>query len=147
MANLIPWDEFEEEYAKNFAGDIGASALPFPMALGSLIIKEKLGISDRETVEQIKENPHLQYFIGQKYYSNDVGVSKRRFSLNRVMAKLPDTCQTAIAITFLVTNLSALLRQVFCFFVLPTNLHLFSEPIINPGYDWGNCQQQRLIIN
>ena len=57
MANLIPWDEFEEEYAKNFACDIGAPALPFRMALGSLIIKERLGISDRETVEQIKENP------------------------------------------------------------------------------------------
>ena len=71
MANLIHWDEFEEEYAQNFASDIGAPALPFRMALGSLIIKEKLGISDRETVEQIKENPYLQYFIGQKYYSNE----------------------------------------------------------------------------
>ncbi len=40
------------------------------MALGALIIKEKLGISDRETVEQIKENPYLQYFIGLEYYSN-----------------------------------------------------------------------------
>jgi hypothetical protein len=71
MANLIPWDEFEEEYAKNFASDIGAPALPFRMALGSLIIKERLGISDRETVEQIKENPYLQYFIGQTHYSNE----------------------------------------------------------------------------
>jgi hypothetical protein len=39
------------------------------MALGALIIKEKLGISDRETVEQIKENPYLQYFIGLGEYS------------------------------------------------------------------------------
>ena len=62
MANLIPWEEFEEEYAKNFSSDIGAPALPFRMALGSLIIKERLGISDRETVEQIKEKPYLQYF-------------------------------------------------------------------------------------
>ncbi len=38
------------------------------MALGSLIIKEKLGLTDRETVEQIKENPYLQYFIGQESY-------------------------------------------------------------------------------
>jgi hypothetical protein len=29
------------------------------MALGALIIKEKLGISDRETVEQNRENPYL----------------------------------------------------------------------------------------
>lgn len=72
MANLIPWDEFEQEYAKNFSSDMGAPALPFRVALGSLIIKEKLGTSDRETVEQIKENPYLQYFIGQTHYSNEV---------------------------------------------------------------------------
>ena len=41
------------------------------MALGGLIIKEKLGISDRETVEQIKENPYLQYFLGMSDYSNE----------------------------------------------------------------------------
>ncbi len=69
MANLIPWDEFEEEYARNFAEDIGAPALPFRIALGGLIIKEKLGTSDRETVEQIKENPYLQSFIGRNNYS------------------------------------------------------------------------------
>jgi hypothetical protein len=40
------------------------------MALGALIIKEKLGISDRETVEESRENPYLQYFIGQSSYSN-----------------------------------------------------------------------------
>jgi hypothetical protein len=38
MANLIPWEEFEEEYAKNFASDIGAPALQFRIALGSLIM-------------------------------------------------------------------------------------------------------------
>ena len=70
MANLIPWSEFEVEYAINFSDERGAPALPFRMALGSLIIKEKLGISDRETVEQIKENPYLQYFIGLSSYSN-----------------------------------------------------------------------------
>ncbi len=41
------------------------------MALGALIIKEKLGISDRETVEQIQENPYLQYFIGRNSYQNE----------------------------------------------------------------------------
>jgi len=50
MASLVPWSEFEGEYAKNFAEEMGAPALPFRMALGALIIKEKLGISDRETV-------------------------------------------------------------------------------------------------
>ena len=40
--------------------------------MGALIIKEKLGISDRETVEQIRENPYLQYFIGHSSYSNEL---------------------------------------------------------------------------
>jgi len=44
----------------------------FRIALGALIIKEKLGISDRETVEQIRENPYVQYFIGQSTYSNEL---------------------------------------------------------------------------
>jgi transposase, IS5 family len=71
MSGLIPWQEFESEYAKNFSeSGIGAPAKPFRIALGSLIIKERLGTSDRETVEQIKENPYLQYFLGMAEYSN-----------------------------------------------------------------------------
>ena len=70
MSKIIPWEEFEEEYAKNFSENKGEPAKSFRMALGSLIIKEILGISDRETVEQIKENPYLQYFIGLEVYEN-----------------------------------------------------------------------------
>jgi len=42
------------------------------MALGALIIKQKLGISDRPRVKQILGNPYLQYFIGQSNYSNEL---------------------------------------------------------------------------
>jgi transposase, IS5 family len=72
MAQIIPWSEFESEYAENFPTEKGAPAKSFRMALGALIIKEKLGISDRETVEQIRENPYLQYFIGESSYSNEL---------------------------------------------------------------------------
>jgi IS5 family transposase len=71
MAKIIPWSEVEEEYAKKFTLLLGAPAKSSRMALGALIIKEKLGISDRETVEQIRENPYLQYFIGLKSYRNE----------------------------------------------------------------------------
>ncbi|WP_442921598.1 IS5 family transposase [Microcoleus sp. S36a_D3] len=70
MGELIPWSEFESEYAENFPTEKGAPAKSFRMALGALIIKEKLGISDRETVEQIRENPYIQYFIDHSRYSN-----------------------------------------------------------------------------
>ena len=71
MASLIPWEKFEDKYALLFSVERGAPALSFRMALGALIIKEKLGISDRETVEQIQENPYLQYFIGFESYNNE----------------------------------------------------------------------------
>ena len=54
MASLIPWSEFEDKYANLFSAERGAAALSFRIALGALIIKEKLGTSDRETVEQIQ---------------------------------------------------------------------------------------------
>jgi hypothetical protein len=72
LAQLIPWAEFEQEYAQNFEPEVGPPAKSFRLALGALIIKEKLGNSDRETVEQIRENPYLQYFIGQSSYSNEI---------------------------------------------------------------------------
>lgn len=40
------------------------------LAPGALLIKEHLGTSDRETVEQIRENPYLQYFLGIKEYQD-----------------------------------------------------------------------------
>ena len=71
MAELIPWEEFEDEYASLFSSSKGAPAKSFRLALGALIIKEKLGINDRETVEQIRENPYLQYFMGLSSYSTE----------------------------------------------------------------------------
>ena len=63
LAKRIPWHEFEETYARSFAGTgMGAPAKSVRIALGALIIKERLGMSDEETVCQIQENPYLQYF-------------------------------------------------------------------------------------
>jgi IS5 family transposase len=64
LAELIPWDELEDDYASQFCKGFGAPAKPFRMALGALIIKARLGLTDEELVEQIKENPYLQFFIG-----------------------------------------------------------------------------------
>jgi hypothetical protein len=41
------------------------------VALGSLIIKERLGVSNCETVQQIAENPYLQYFLGFGAYKDE----------------------------------------------------------------------------
>jgi hypothetical protein len=57
---MIHWSEFEGEYAAIFSEKIAAPAKTFRMALRALIIKEKLGISDRKIVEHIRNNPYLQ---------------------------------------------------------------------------------------
>jgi len=57
---------------KTSPSEMGRPAKSFRMGLGALIIKEKLGISDRPRVEHIRENPYLQYFIGQSSYSNEL---------------------------------------------------------------------------
>src|SRR5699024_9336053 len=65
MAYLVPRAESEADYI-NRLGDPnqGKKAYPVRLAFGSLMIKEKLGLSDDETVLAITENPYLQYFIG-----------------------------------------------------------------------------------
>ena len=70
LADSIPWDEFEMKYASLFPSDTGNVAKPLRMALGSLIIQKKFQYSDRELVEQITENPYLQYFIGLPGYQD-----------------------------------------------------------------------------
>ena len=71
LAKLIPWDELEQRYASLFSEDRGAPAKPFRMALGALIIKERLGLTDEETVEHIRETPYLQYLIGFNEYRDE----------------------------------------------------------------------------
>lgn len=70
LAEIIPWDGIEEEYASLFS-DIGAPGKPVRMALGALIIKEKMGFPDMETLDSIKENPCMQYLLGLKEYRQE----------------------------------------------------------------------------
>ena len=69
LANLVPWDVAEREYAKRFV-DNGHPAHPARIALGSQIIKQKLRCSDDWVVRHVSENPYLQYFLGMKEYSS-----------------------------------------------------------------------------
>lgn len=63
----------------------------------------------KEKKKQVLEDEKIRSSIEGKF-----GVSKRRFSLARVMTQLANTSETAMAITFWVMNLSTWLRQVFC---------------------------------
>jgi hypothetical protein len=69
LAKQIPWAVVETAYAQQFSKeDMGSPAKSSRLALGALILKERLGVTDRELVEQIAENPYLQYFLGLMAY-------------------------------------------------------------------------------
>ena len=56
FSSLMPWEELEETYAPQFNPTTGAPAMPVRPAFSALFIKQRLGLPDEETVEQIREN-------------------------------------------------------------------------------------------
>jgi hypothetical protein len=50
LAALIPWGEIEEKYAEPFPNLIGNVAKPARVALGALLIRERCGFTDQETL-------------------------------------------------------------------------------------------------
>jgi IS5 family transposase len=70
LAQQIPWDDFARVYAKALCEDFGRPALNARVVIGALIIKHKKGLSDEETIEEIKENPYLQFFIGYEEFTH-----------------------------------------------------------------------------
>ena len=69
MAARLPWEELESDYARHFKSHgRGEIALNVRIAIGALLVKEFLGLSDRGVVEAVSENPYLQYFLGFKSF-------------------------------------------------------------------------------
>jgi len=77
IAKLIPWIHYENEYAKKFSPDNGTPALPFRMAMGTLIIKQITGHSDDQVLQDIIENPYMQYLIGLHEFTTEPPFAQR----------------------------------------------------------------------
>lgn len=71
LARLVPWQLAEEIYHEDLCEDFGAPIVPSRTALGALLVKERCGLTDRETVEAIQENPYLQFFIGLEEFTQE----------------------------------------------------------------------------
>ena len=69
-ANRLPWKVWEASYASMFPGIKGCVAKPCRMVIGSFIIQQGMGFSDRDLVKQIQENPYYQYFIGLESFQH-----------------------------------------------------------------------------
>lgn len=68
LSQCIPWDALAESYYQGLSVEKGRPAKDARLVIGAVIIKHKLCLSDVETVQQIQENPYLQYFVGLSGY-------------------------------------------------------------------------------
>ncbi len=94
FASLMAWKELGETYAPHFNPTTGAPAKPVRLAFGALFIKQRLGLSDEESVEQIRPNAYMQFSLGFSSYCSKAPFDpsmivhfRKRFSeeeLNRI---------------------------------------------------------------
>ena len=70
LSAILPWDELAEIYIRKLHKEHGRPAIDPRIVIGALIIKHKKGLSDEATIEEIQENPYLQYFLGYEEFSH-----------------------------------------------------------------------------
>ena len=71
LAGKIPWYVLVKIYLKQMRNyRTGASGINPRVALGAMIIKHICDLSDRETIQQIRKNVYMQYFLGYSSFSN-----------------------------------------------------------------------------
>jgi hypothetical protein len=61
FSSLMPWEALEETYAPQFTPPTGAPAKPVMLAFGELFIEQRLGLTDEETVGQIRDNAYMHF--------------------------------------------------------------------------------------
>ena len=71
LSSIMPWAKIEELYAQNFEGTNGQEAKSSRLAFAALYIQNRLVVTDRETVDQIRETPSMQYFCGFESYTTE----------------------------------------------------------------------------
>ena len=64
LADQIPWDTLGAIYEESLSSDKGAPSIPSRIVIGTMIIKHLKTLADEETIEDIRENPYYQYFLG-----------------------------------------------------------------------------------
>jgi len=96
LAKLIPWAKIEQRYAQTFGSEVGNVAKSARMAIGSLIIKDRYQFSDEDTLQEVRMNPYLQYFIGLPMFQHHAPFDQSTMTLFRkripveLMAELND---------------------------------------------------------
>jgi IS5 family transposase len=72
LSAVIPWSEFEEEFAQYYTPGVGRPAKPIRLMVGLQLLKYIENLSDEKVVVQYKRNPYYQAFCGQTEFSLDL---------------------------------------------------------------------------
>lgn len=144
FATLLASDEIEEAYVHRFSPTNGAPAKPARLAFDPLFIKQRLGLSDEETIEQIRKmficsirlsgkrlgrppkEPDINAANKQQLSAdqpkwNEVeemfGSGKRKHSRRLFMTRLAKSEEASISMTFLVMCAEKIRRHLRPFLV------------------------------
>jgi IS5 family transposase len=71
LSNIVPWDRFASLYMNAMDKQMGRPGLSPRLVLGALIIKHMKKLDDRGTIEEIQENPYMQFFVGLKEFTTE----------------------------------------------------------------------------
>lgn len=83
LANKLPWDKLARIYHKTLSNDQGAPSIDARIVIGALIVKHKMKLDDRETIQYIKENMYVQFFLGLSNYTAEDVFDRSLFTLLR----------------------------------------------------------------
>lgn len=80
LENLLPWDQIERIYNKSLQNkNCGSGNKSARMVIGALIIKHKMNLSDKETIQIILDNPYIQYLIGLEDFTSEPAFTSSLF--------------------------------------------------------------------
>ena len=79
MAHAIPWDKIVGHYDNLFKSAEGRPPISGRVILGAMMIKHIESLTDRGTIQHIRENMFMQYFLGYSSFTNEEPFSDTLF--------------------------------------------------------------------
>ncbi len=71
FSKILPWNKLSGYYYARMDKKMGAGTIDARIVLGALIIKHHEELSDEGTIDNIKENLYMQYFLGLPSFKRD----------------------------------------------------------------------------
>ena len=71
LAGVVNWGQFERQFGKFYAAEMGRPALATRLLVGLHYLKYLYNVSDEVVVASRGENPYWQYFCGEEYFRHE----------------------------------------------------------------------------